>query len=91
METQKFEGDEIKYMLERYVMPMVEKGADTIGTLTFGSDIAAGATAVYAPDATHGGDVLNKGDVLSFVTSAAADATYHLDVEFDPECIVPEP
>lgn len=30
METHKFEGDEIKYMLERYVMPMVEKGADTI-------------------------------------------------------------
>ncbi|WP_299980805.1 glutamate racemase [Desulfobacula sp.] len=30
METHKFEGHEIRYMLERYVMPLLEKGADTI-------------------------------------------------------------
>ena len=30
VETQKFEGDEIRYMLEKYVTPMLEKGADTI-------------------------------------------------------------
>lgn len=69
----------------------IKKESTLIGTLTFGESIAAGATATYTPDPDHGNDVIEKGDVLSFVTSAAAAAPYHLTIEYDPSCTVPEP
>ena len=60
--------------------------ADTtgLGVLTFGNNIAAGATGVWVPDATNGKQVLEEGDVIRFVTSAAAAAQCDLNFELDP-------
>ena len=55
-----------------------------IGVLTFGTDIAAGATGTWAADATTGDTVLEEGEVLKFVTSAAAAANCDIDIELDP-------
>jgi hypothetical protein len=63
----------------------------TIGKVTFGSGITAGAMGTYAPDETNGELTLMANSSLSIVTSDAAAANFHLDVELDPECIVPEP
>ena len=55
-----------------------------IGTLTFGSTIAAGATATWAADATTGDTVCAEGGFLKFVTSAASAANCDIDIELDP-------
>ena len=65
-------------------------GSSTIATLTFGTDIAAGATGTFAKDSTNGNTVLSEGDVLEFTTSAATAATYSVTLELDPTCVVPE-
>ena len=56
----------------------------TMGVLTFGSDIAAGAKATWAADATYGDTVMEAGGFLKFVTSAASAANVHIDIELDP-------
>lgn len=60
-------------------------GATTaLGTLTFGTDIAAGAIGTWAADATYGDTVLESGYYLKFVTSAAAAAQLDLNIHLDP-------
>jgi hypothetical protein len=63
-----------------------EVGGDSvaIGTLTFGSDIAAGATAAISLNATTGDTVLAEDGFLKFVTSAASAANCDIDIELDP-------
>lgn len=64
---------------------MTNNGDDTgLGVLTFGTDIAAGATGVWVADATNGSQVLEKGDIIKIVTSAGAVAQCDLNIEFDP-------
>jgi len=64
------------------------KNADgnTIGVATFGTDIAAGAKATYAADATYGNYRFSAGDVLTIVVSAldAAGDRVKADIELDP-------
>ena len=55
-----------------------------MGVATFGSDIAAGALATWAADATTGGTVMAAGGFLKFVTSAASAADVLIDIELDP-------
>lgn len=55
-----------------------------LGVLTFGTDIAAGATGTWAADATTGETILEEGYFLKFVTSAAAAADCDLNIELDP-------
>ncbi len=64
--------------------PTVGGTSTAIGTLTFGSTIAAGAIAVWAANATTGATVLEAGTFLKFVTSAAAAAACDIDIELDP-------
>ena len=59
-------------------------GSNTIGVLTFGSTIAAGAVGTYAADATHGNDVLAAGGVLKLtISQLTAAATFCGYIEFD--------
>jgi len=58
--------------------------ATAMGTLTFGTDIAAGAIGTWAADATTGDTVMAAGSYLKFVTSAAATAVCDLNIELDP-------
>ncbi|WP_289020401.1 hypothetical protein [Desulfobacter postgatei] len=58
-----------------------------LGTLTFGTDIAAGAVGTWAADATTGNTVLEEGSFLKIVTSAAAAADLDLNIELDPHAI----
>lgn len=58
--------------------------ATALGTLTFGTDIAAGAIGTWAADATTGTTVLESGSYLKLVTSAAAAAKCDLIIELDP-------
>lgn len=55
-----------------------------IGVYTFGTDIAAGATGEWTPDATDGDTVIEKGSVLKLVTSAGSTANFNLNIELDP-------
>lgn len=62
----------------------VADGSDTIGVLTFGTDIAAGATGTYAADSTNGSKVIDAGDVLKLtVTQLTAAATFTGYIEID--------
>lgn len=58
--------------------------ATALGTLTFGSDIAAGAVGTWAADATTGNTVLAAGSYIKMVTSAASAAKCDLIIELDP-------
>ncbi len=64
--------------------PTVGGASTTMGVLTFGTDIAAGAIGAWVEDATTGGTVMEAGSYLKFVTTAAATAVLDLDIELDP-------
>jgi len=58
-----------------------------LGVATFGTDIAAGAKAVWAADSTYGDTVCADGDVLTFTaTSTANTDIIELIIELDPKC-----
>jgi len=62
----------------------VKSGSDTIGVLTFGSDIAAGATGTYVADSTNGKLVLDAGAVITLtITALTAAAVFAGYVDFD--------
>ena len=63
--------------------PTVGGTSTTIGTITFDSDIAAGATASLVKG-DDGNTVLGEGEFLKFVTSAASAADVDIDIELDP-------
>lgn len=59
-------------------------GSNTVGVLTYGTDIAAGATGSYAANATYGETVFEAGDVITVTISAlTAAATFCGSIEFD--------
>lgn len=60
----------------------VNSSGDSLGVLTFGSDIAAGAVGEY----TRSDDtvILEEGDIIKIVTSAGAAAACDLNIELDP-------
>lgn len=64
----------------------IKKGSTIIGTLTFGTDIAAGAKATWAADATNGKTVFEEGDLITVVVSAldAAGDRVHVEIDLDP-------
>lgn len=62
----------------------VATATTALGTLTFGTDIAAGATGTWAANATTGSTVLEAGAFLKLVTSAAAAAKCDMIIELDP-------
>lgn len=55
-----------------------------LGVLTFGTDIAAGALGTWAADSTDGDHVLEAGELIQAVTSAASAASCDLNIELDP-------
>lgn len=61
-------------------------GGTDVGTATFGSDIAAGAKATYAPDTTNGKLVVAAGAIIQVVVSQldAAGDRVHVEIELDP-------
>lgn len=62
----------------------VSKATTTVGVLTFGNDIAAGATGVYAKDSTGGETIFDAGDVIKVVISnLTAAATFCGYIELD--------
>jgi len=62
----------------------VSKGSTTVGVLTYGTDIAAGATGVYAADSTGGETIFAAGEVVKVVISQlTAAATFCGYIEFD--------
>ena len=64
----------------------IKKSATTIGTATFGTDIAAGAKATWAADSTNGKTVFEAGDLVAIVVSAldAAGDRVHVEIDLDP-------
>jgi len=58
-------------------------GGNSLGVLTFGTDIAAGAKGTYVPDTTYGSTVLEEGDLIEIVTSTAADAVCDMFLKLD--------
>lgn len=59
-------------------------GSNTVGVLTFGTDIAAGATGTYAADATYGETIFDAGDVIKVtITQLTAAATFSGYIEID--------
>lgn len=62
----------------------VAAATTALGTLTFGTDIAAGATGTWAANSSTGDIVLDGGEFLKFVTSAATAANCDIDIELDP-------
>ncbi len=62
----------------------IADGSTTIGVLTFGTDIAAGATGTYAADSSGGETILDAGDVIKVTISAlTAAATFCGYIEID--------
>ena len=57
---------------------------NTLGVLTFGTTIAAGAKGTWEADSTNGGMTLLAGSILKMVTTAASAAVCDLDIELDP-------
>ena len=62
----------------------VAAATTALGVLTFGTDIAAGATGTWAANSSTGDTVLEAGHILKFVTSAASAANVDLNIELDP-------
>jgi hypothetical protein len=59
-------------------------GSNTVGVLTFGTDIAAGAQGVYAADATYGKTIFDPGDSIKVtISQLTAAATFVGYIEFD--------
>lgn len=62
----------------------LEKGANTVGVLTFGTDIAAGAVGVYAANATHGESIFDENEVIKVtISQLTAAATFCGYIEID--------
>lgn len=62
----------------------VKAGSDTVGVLTYGADIVAGATGTYVADSTNGNHVFDEGDVVTLVVSAlTAAANFNGYLEID--------
>lgn len=62
-------------------------GSTDVGVLTFGTDIAAGATGTYAADADDGENIFDAGDVIKVtVSQLTAAATFHGYIEIDEYC-----
>jgi hypothetical protein len=64
--------------------PTVGGTASTLGVLTFGEEITAGAVGAWAADADEGAMVMEKGEFIKFVTSVGADAVLNMNIELDP-------
>jgi hypothetical protein len=63
----------------------VLKSATTIGTFTFGSDVAAGDVLTYTPDTTNGQTIFDVGDVIKLTCpSIDTETNVSLDIELDP-------
>ena len=59
-------------------------GATTVGTLTYGTDIAAGAVGTYAADSTNGENIFAAGEAIkATVSQLTAAATFVGYVEID--------
>jgi len=59
-------------------------GTNDLGVLTFGSDIAAGATGTFVSDATNGNTVLEKDAYIKLtLTDQVAAITYIGHIELD--------
>lgn len=69
------------------VVITVTGGGVTLGTLTFGSTIDAGAQATWAANTTYGDTVMDADATLTFVTDTNPDATVKIDImyELDPK------
>ena len=66
----------------------ISENSQEIGVLTFGTDIAAGATGTYAANATYGTKTVNAGDVIKVVfTDCTAAATFSGYIDVDPYCV----
>jgi hypothetical protein len=62
----------------------IADGSNSVGVLTFGSDIAAGATGTYAADATYGETIFDAGDVMKItISQLTAAATFCGYIEID--------
>jgi len=64
-------------------------GTNTVGVATFDSDIAAGAKATYAKNATYGETIYAAGTVVKVVVSAldAAGDRVNVQIELDPYAV----
>jgi len=63
----------------------VAKASTTVGVLTYGSTIAAGAVGTYAADATGGETKLAAGDVIKLtISQLTAAATFVGYIQIDP-------
>lgn len=63
----------------------VKKGSDSVGVLTFGTDIAAGASGTYVSDTTNGHLVFNEGDnIILEISQLTAVATFNGSIKIDP-------
>ena len=59
-------------------------GTNDVGVLTYGTDIAAGATGTYAADSTHGETVFAAGAAIKVtISQLTAAATFSGYVEID--------
>jgi len=67
----------------------VAKGSTTVGVLTFGSTIAAGAVGTYVADTTGGETIFEKGEVIKLTISAlTAASAFNGYIEVDEFCKV---
>ena len=63
----------------------VKSGSNTVGVLTFGTDIAAGATGTYVKNSTYGETVFEKDDIIKVEASTlTAAASFKGYIEIDP-------
>jgi len=66
----------------------VKKSTTTVGVLTFGTDIAAGASGAYVADATNGYTVFEKGDnIILECSQLTAAATFNGHLKLDRHCV----
>lgn len=70
------------------VISVLDGSAHSIGTCTFGSDLAAGdAAGAYAPGATYGDTQFDEGDLIQLqITQCAAAVVLHCILTLDPFC-----
>jgi hypothetical protein len=64
---------------------LFKDGANTVGTLTFDTDVSAGDKGVFTKDTTYGDTIFDEGDLITIVNSSAdATAGCHVLIELDP-------
>lgn len=63
------------------IVTLKDSSGNTMGVATFDSNIAAGAKATFARNATHGYKTLDAGEVCSVVVSALDAVGDRVDVE----------